>query len=316
MPARGHEVTLFNRGKSNREPIPGAEQLIGDRDTDLDLLKGRRWDAALDTCGYYPRVVKKSVDLLKDLVSHYTFISSISVYVNSPTGEPDENSPVQTLTGPIVEEIAGATYGGLKILCEQAVQESLPGRALIIRPGLIVGPRDTTYRFNYWVNRIQRGGETLVPATPDRPLQLIDARDLGAWVIRQMEVQAVGVFNAAGPAQPLTMGAFVGACHRHLKSNSRFIWVDEQFSDEHQIAVWHHIPLCMPEEAMNFNSARIYRALQAGLTFRPLSETLDGAREWMAAHPEAADPQATLTADTERELLEDWRRAGELSSVM
>jgi len=306
--ARGHEVTLFNRGKTNPDTIPGVEQLVGDRDADIDLLKDRQWDSVLDTCGYFPRVVKKSVDLLKDDVGHYTFISSISVYSTSPNG-PDETSPAQTLADPTVEEITGETYGGLKILCERVVQEGLPDHALIVRPGLIVGPRDPTYRFNYWVNRIARGGETLVPATPDRPIQFIDARDVGEWIVRQMEAQAIGTFNATGPAKPLTMGAFVEACQKHIGSDSRFRWVNEAFLGEQNVAMWEHIPLCMPEEDRYFNSARIDRALQAGLTFRAFGETLDGARAWMADHPEAANPQATLTAEKEKTVLEAWHAA-------
>src|SRR5947209_2314124 len=160
---RGHSVTLFNRGKSNPDAFPSAENLRGDRDTEVNVLRGRGWDAVIDTSGYVPRVVRKSAELLKDAVGRYVFISSVSVYTDIMAPGADESLPLRTLTDPTVEEITGETYGGLKVLCEQVVENTLPGRALIVRPGLIIGPRDPTDRFDYWVRRVAQGGEVLVP---------------------------------------------------------------------------------------------------------------------------------------------------------
>src|SRR6266542_3549486 len=210
--AAGHEVTLFTRGKTDPNAYPQLEHISGDRDPKVDggaglaQLKGRRWDAAIDTSGYVPRVVRAGAEALADAATHYTFVSSISVYRDFFKSGIDETYPTGTLEDETVEEITGDTYGPLKALCERAAQEVFPGRALIIRPGLIVGPHDSTDRFTYWVQRIARGGEVLAPTGPHLPLQLIDARDLAQWNVRMVETFADGTFNATGPAEPLTLG--------------------------------------------------------------------------------------------------------------
>ncbi len=155
---RGHEITIFNRGKSNPDLFPQVEKLIGDRDGDLEALRGRRWDAALDTSGYIPRTVKESARLLSSSLDHYTFISSISVYDEAFNGEIDEGSPVRKLSDETVEEITGETYGALKALCEVEVEKAIQGRALLVRSGLIVGPGDPSDRFTYWPWRLAQGG--------------------------------------------------------------------------------------------------------------------------------------------------------------
>jgi 2'-hydroxyisoflavone reductase len=208
--ARGHELTLFTRGQSGPDLYPHLEHLRGNRDPNVDpgltALDGHRWDAVIDTSGYVPRVVGAGVERLRDQATHYTFISSISAYRDFEQVGIDESYPTGTLEDQSVEQITGDTYGPLKALCERAVQEAFPGRALIVRPGLIVGPHDPTDRFTYWPVRVARGGEVLAPNGPRLPTQIIDARDLAEWTIQQVERFADGVFNATGPAQPLTLG--------------------------------------------------------------------------------------------------------------
>src|SRR3954470_5339632 len=200
---RGHDLTLFNRGQHNSELYPDVEKLRGDRDGGLDVLRGRRWDAVVDTSGYLPRLVRASAELLADAVEHYTFISSISVYPHFRSLGQDESAPVGTLDNPSVEEITGESYGPLKALCEQAVEQALPGRTLVVRPGLIVGPHDPSDRFTYWVRRVAQGGELLAPAGRDWHTQIIDVRDLAEWTLRMVERRQTGVYNATGPAYDL-----------------------------------------------------------------------------------------------------------------
>src|SRR4030095_11435959 len=190
--ARGHEVTLFHRGKTNPHLFPDLEHVLGDRKESLEPLAGRRFDAILDTCGYVPRVVKLSAHALSGAAPHYTFISTISVYSDHKTLNQDETGPTGELEDPTREEITGDTYGPLKVLCEQAAAESFTGRVLVIRPGLIVGPHDPTDRFTYWPVRIARGGEVLAPGPEDTPVQLIDVRDLAAWTVEMMETGRTG----------------------------------------------------------------------------------------------------------------------------
>src|SRR5579871_5232277 len=256
---RGHNVTLFNRGKSNPDAFPSAEKLRGDRDADVDLLRGHRWDAVIDTSGYVPRVVRKSAELLKDVVGQYVFISSVSVYPNIERPGADESLPVSILADPTVEEITGETYGGLKVLCEQVVESTLPGRALIVRPGLIVGPRDPTDRFDYWVRRVAQGGEVLVPGTPDYPVQGIDARDLGEWIVRLVEARATGTFNAVGPTQKLI--TLLDTSRQISRSDARYTWVAEQFLHDHNVSPWENLPLWLTEEAKAHNQVGAERAV-------------------------------------------------------
>ncbi|MDQ3707359.1 MAG: SDR family oxidoreductase [Chloroflexota bacterium] len=311
---RGHEVTLFNRGKSAPEAYPQVEHIRGDRDADIDLLAGRQWDSVVDTSGYFPRIVGKSAQLLAGSVPHYVFVSSISAYAEPLLGGADEDAPRQTLEDPTVEEVRGDTYGGLKALCEQVVREAYPGGALVVRPTLIVGPRDPTDRFSYWVRRIAQGGEVLAPAEPDRPVQLIDARDLAAWIVSMAENQATGVFNGAGPATPLTMGEFLETARKALDSDARFTWVDERFLLERDVAPWMELPVWVPEEIIALHRVRNDRALAAGLSIRPLEDTVRATHQWMQENPEQSQPQGTLTPEREQELLREWHASGQEAS--
>ena len=185
----GHQLTLFNRGQTNPGLYPQVEKLVGDRKTDLSALSGHRWDAVIDTCGYLPKLVARSAAALAASVEHYTFISTESVYASPLMPGIDESAPVSKIDDETIEDVTGGTYGALKVLCEQAVEAALPGRTLVVRPGLIVGPYDASDRFTYWPYRVAQGGRVLAPGRPERGLQFIDVRDLAAWIIKLVERQ-------------------------------------------------------------------------------------------------------------------------------
>ncbi|HYN84352.1 MAG TPA: hypothetical protein VER32_03810 [Pyrinomonadaceae bacterium] len=322
--ARGHEVTLFNRGRHNPELFPEVEKLRGERDGGLEVLRGRVWDAVIDTSGFVPRVVRASAALLAPSVKRYVFISSISVFADFSRPVEDEGAPLGALAGGSAEEVTGESYGPMKALCERAVEEELPGRALNIRPGLIVGPHDTTVRFVYWPRRVARGGEVLAPGRPDAGVQVIDARDLAEWTLGMTEEGATGVYNATGPATPLAFGELLEECRRVSRSDARFTWVAEEFLLEAGVEPWSELPLWLPEggEAgerfRHFQRVGVAKALAAGLTFRPLAETIRDTLVWdesrggaKAAEGKAgvAMPDKTMTPERERELLAAWRDA-------
>ena len=313
---RGHVVTLFNRGQHNSELYPAIEKLRGDRDGGLDVLRGRRWDAVIDTSGYVPRVVRASAELLADAVDHYTFISSISVYPHFRSVRQDESAPVGTLDDPTVEEITGESYGPLKALCEQAVEQALPGRTLIIRPGLIVGPHDYSDRFTYWVRRVAQGGELLAPAGPDWHTQIIDVRDLAEWTLRMVERQQIGVYNATGPEYDLTFGQLLDTCRAVSGSDARFSWVSEAFLLEKEVTPWSELPLWIPQsdpDMLGFSDVNCTKAIAAGLTFRDLAMIMRDTLAWDSTRMDAAEPaaralqpRAGLSPQRELELLQAW----------
>jgi 2'-hydroxyisoflavone reductase len=311
--ARGHQVTLFNRGQHNPDLFPEVEKLRGDRKTDLSALEGRRWDAVIDTCGYVPRVVRASAELLAPNVGLYAFISSISVYASVSEPGTDEAAPVGTLEDPTVEEVTGETYGPLKALCEQAAEAALPERALIIRPGLIVGPHDPTDRFTWWPRRIAQGSDIVAPEPRDAPIQIIDGRDLAEWTIALVERGRTGVYNATGPEYRLTMERTLETCRAASGSDARFVWMDESFLLERGVGPWMELPLWIPssDESANLSAVNIARALADGLTFRPLAETIRDTLAWDATRPvEAGDSHTRgvgLSPEREAELLRAWR---------
>jgi 2'-hydroxyisoflavone reductase len=310
---RGHEVTLFNRGQHNPDLFPDVEKLRGDRDGGLAALRGRRWDAVIDTCGSVPRVVQASAELLSDAVGHYTFISTMSVYADLAAPESDEHSPVGTIADETVEDPTGPNYGPLKALCEQAVEAAMPGRALIIRPGLIVGPYDPSNRFTYWPHRVAQGGEVLAPGTPEQPLQfIVDVRDLAAWIIRMAEAGTTGVFNAKGPDYSLTMGDLLDTCKAASGSDAWFTWVAEDFLLDQGIGPWMELPLWLPASMDAINSARSEKAYAAGLTFRPIADTVRDTLAWDATLPTDAPRRAGLDTAREAAVLDAWNEmAGE-----
>jgi hypothetical protein len=221
----------------------------------------------IDTCGYVPRVVAQSADALADSVGHYTFVSSISVYADFGARHPDESSPVGTLEDPTVETVNGETYGPLKALCEQAVQDRMGERAFIVRPGLLVGPLDHTGRFTYWVTRVAAGGDVLAPGDPSMQVQFIDTRDGAEWMVRCAEAKVSGVQNMTGPREPLTMREFLDACRTALNPSSRLVWLDEQFLLERGVKPWTEVPLWIPSSEQGLLAVSIDKALASGLTF-------------------------------------------------
>lgn len=308
--SRGHEVTLFNRGQHSPELFPDIEKLRGDRDGSLEALKGRRWDAVIDTSGYVPRVVRQSAELLADMVDHYTFISSISVYPTFPRPGTNENDPVGTLDDETVEQVTGETYGPLKALCEQAVESALPGRTLAIRPGLIVGPHDHSDRFPYWPRRVAQGGEVLAPSRPEMHTQIIDVRDLADWNVQMVESRQTGVYNATGPNYTLTIGRLLDECRAVTGSDAHFTWVSEPFLLEAGVGPWMELPLWIPDQSdadmVGFSDVDVGKAIGAGLTFRPLAETIRDTLAWDATRPFGVERRAGLGPEREKEVLRAW----------
>ncbi len=315
--ARGHEITLFNRGRTNADLFPDLERLVGDRDGQLDALRGRRWDVCLDNSGYIPHMVRDSAELLAPNIGQYVFISSISVYADFSKRGLNEKSPVAVISDEQVaaaktqRDVTGENYGALKALCEKAAQKACPGRACIIRPGLIVGPMDRTDRFTYWPVRVSRGGEVLAPGAPDTPTQVIDVRDLADFVVRCLEERTNGVFNATSPAGELTMGELLETCRRVSGSDATFTWADAAWLEKNGVAAWSDMPVWVPLEGSEAGHPFIdvSRAVKAGLRFRPISETVRGTLDWWATVPQErrdAPLKAGITAEREKELLAAW----------
>jgi 2'-hydroxyisoflavone reductase len=308
--ARDHEVTLFNRGQHNAALFPEVEKLRGNRDGDLAALQGRRWDAVIDTCGYVPRVVRASAELLADAVDHYTFISTISVFANTSTPGIDESGAVGKLADETTEEVTNEAYGPLKALCEQAAERAMPGRVLNIRPGLIVGPHDPTDRFTYWPYRVAQGGEVLAPGRPEYRVQFIDARDLAEWAIRMAEARQTGTYNATGPDYALTLSQVLEECKRQSGSDARFIWVDEKRLLDAGATPWMEVPLWIPEsdpDAAGFSAINCNKAFVAGLTFRPLGETIRDTLAWDATRPADVERKAGIKPEREAHYLQVCR---------
>ncbi|MEX0784056.1 MAG: NAD-dependent epimerase/dehydratase family protein [Dehalococcoidia bacterium] len=306
---RGHDVTMFNRGQSNPGLFPGAEEVHGDRERDLGRLAGKSWDAVIDTSGYVPRVVGASARALVESVPHYTFISSISAYASMPTPGLTEDAPLGKLSEPGSEDI-GKDYGPLKVLCEREVQAAYRAGALIIRPGLIVGPHDPTDRFTYWPVRVAEGGEVLAPGDPARQVQVIDARDLAGWNLDLVERGVTGVFNATGPDAPLTMGAMLDGCRAATESDATFSWAAEDFLLERKVTPWSELPIWLPqsnEGTRGMLAVDVSRALAAGLTFRPIEDTARDTLAWHTTRGESHEWRAGMRRDRERELLSEWR---------
>ncbi len=291
--ARGHTVTLFNRGKTKPGLFPGVEKLHGDRDGDLKSLEGRDWDAVVDTSGYVPRLVRASAELLAPRVAQYVFISSISVYARNDVIGEDETSPVAHLADPKSEDVK-KDYGALKAACEQTAEAVMPGRVTNIRPGLIVGPLDPTGRFTHWVTRCAEGGEVLAPGDGTTKVQWIDARDLAAWIIRAIETRAFGVYNALGPNPAPPMREVLDTCNAAGGAKARFTWVDAKFLETHKVAPWSDLPMWIPPEGdyAGFGTTSNARAVAAGLTFRPLATTAADTLAWVKTLP-ADEPAKT-----------------------
>lgn len=303
-----HRVTIFNRGITQPELFPDLEQIHGDRKQDLERLRYRSWDAVIDVSGRIPKDVRASARLLADVVQHYTFISSVSVYADFSVTGIDENAVVEQAGDANAEEVTPENYGALKVLCEQAAAEEMAGRALVIRPGLIVGPYDTTDRFTYWPHRVAQGGEVLAPDRPENAVQFIDVRDLAEWTVRMVEKQATGTYNAKGPERELVTGQVLDACKRVSGSDAHFTWVSEDFLLKEQVEPYTEMPLWVPSDMPGFSAVNCSKAIAAGLTFRELDETIQATLAWDRERSAEYELRAGLKRQREDELLSAWYR--------
>ncbi len=348
---RGHKVTHFNSGRTEERRhaigrpslVPeGVEQLFGNRDPNktaadrkndgkadaakdpnsprgLSQLVGKKWDAVIDTSGYFPRMVKASAELLAPNVKQYLFISTISAYRDFSTPNFDETAPLSTLADPTTEEMGkdSANYGGGKALCEKAAEQAMPGRVTVLRPGFMVGPRDTSGRFLYWPVRASLGGVMIVPGAPADPIQIIDARDVADWIVHCLEESIVGVYNVAGPAEPLSMKKMVEGVRTGTTPQVQFVWIDNHFLDSHGVQEG-QFPLYDPPEGATagLHRCNCSRALARGLTFRPLPQTARACLDWYHSLPAAlqagvapqfaARPNQEPWLETEKHLLASW----------
>ena len=310
---RGHQVAMFNRGRSNPELFPDVERLVGDRDGDLAALDGGAWDAVVDLSGFLPRQVRAVAERLGDRAGHYTFLSSVSVY-RIDQYDKSEDAPVLELEDPGSEEV-NRDYGALKALCERTAEGLYPGRVLNVRSGLIAGPHDPTNRFTYWPLRVARGGEVLAPDSRRLHVQYIDARDEAAWILDMAERGASGTFNVTGPESTLTLGELLQSCLEVTGADARFTWVPQGFLGAHEVQPWTDLPLWLPLELPDSHSCPVDRALAAGLHLRPLKQTIADTLAW-AGQAGPAEPQvdaggrvrtpAGMSLEREAELLRHW----------
>ena len=315
---RGHEITVFTRGATPSPFGDAVTHVKGDRDPSiapgLAALEGGHWDAAIDTSGYVPRCVRAAAISLASSVAHYTFVSSISVYADASRPGLDESAAVAALEDPASEDIK-AHYGALKARCEEEIRAVLDKRACIVRPGLIVGPYDPTDRFAYWVARFccpqslgERGETAIVPAPRDRPIQLIDARDLAQWQLDLAETRVSGTFNAVSTPLQWTMGTLVDILARRSAAAGHPVipkWVDERTLAEHGVIPWTELPLWIPgsdPESAGFMHAKSERAVARGLSFRPLETTVDDTTSWLAVRRDPNAWRGVLSDAKERAL--------------
>ena len=319
--SRGHKVTVFNRGRTHPGELPKeAEQLIGDRNGQLDTLKGRTWDVVIDNPATLPIWVRDAAQILKGNADRYVFISTISVYADTSKMGMDETAPLAKYNGPDAMKETNATmrannfalYGPLKAQSEAEAEKWFPKKTLIIRPGYIVGPGDESDRFTYWPVRVERGGEVLAPGSPSDPVQIIDARDLAEWTIRMVEQGTVGSFNAVGPRTKLTMGHMLNDMKKTTNSDARFTWVDDEFLKAQKVI--DDIPIWTSTRGpeIGYATMNIQKAIRHGLTFRPLSDTTRATLEWFRKQtPERQSKmRAGIKAEREAEVLAAWHATG------
>ncbi len=310
--ARGHEVTLFNRGKTNKELFPELEKIIGDRDPNkgdgIKGLEGRTWDVVFDDCGYYPRMVSASSDLFaKNKVGHVIYVSSISCYAKNDVEGLDETAELATMADPTVEKMGQnfENYGPLKALCEQAAEKSMPGKTTVIRPGYIVGPGDQSDRFTYWPVRFDKGGTILVPGAPTDPIQVIDVRDLSAFMLRCAENKTIGIFNACGPAKRLSWGETLDAC----KASSSAKEMTMKWISADKVAELKDVgfPIWAPYagDSKGFHTWSNERAKAAGMTFRPIADICKDTLAWWKTLPPERQKrmERQLSPEKEAEIL-------------
>ncbi|MFZ1376976.1 MAG: SDR family oxidoreductase [Geothrix sp.] len=315
--ARGHQVTMFNRGKTRPDLFPGVARLHGDRDPKkgdgLKELETGTWDAVIDNSGYYPRMVGASAALLAPRAKQYLYISSISAYKEPNPENGTEDAPLASMPDPTLETMGKSYeyYGALKALCEQAAAKAMPGRTAIIRPGYIVGPDDPTGRFTYWPVRFDKGGEIAVPGAPTDPVQIIDVRDLAAWLVHLVEQGTTGAFNACGPEKKLPWGDLIAACQKAGNPSAKPVWIPAEFVVKQEGV---DFPIWAPYvgETKGFSTWRNDRAVKAGLTFRPASETVKDTLAWYKTQEKVEKGRNKLAgpaADAEAKFIAAWRES-------
>jgi 2'-hydroxyisoflavone reductase len=300
--AKGHEVTLFNRGQTNPDLFPQAEKIRGDRTEDLSALSGRTWDAVVDSSGYVPGVVRASAEMLSESTGFYLFVSSLSVYADRSRTMVEGNS-LETLGDLPADRLLEdySNYGALKALAEEAVAKTFLESYANVRPGLIVGPHDPTGRFTYWPHRVARGGDLAAPAPPEERVQFIDVRDLAEWIVGLCERRESGTFNAVN--EGVSWAELLESCRQVSGSDARFVWIDGEFLLEQGVEQWMGLPMWIQdEEDKGLHRADVSRATAAGLTFRPLADTV-------RATLELAEPteEAGLSPEREGKVLAAWK---------
>lgn len=317
--ARGHKVTVFNRGQRQADLPDGVEQLHGDRDKgELDALKGREWDVCIDNPARVPHWIRDAGKALHGKVGQYIAVSTISVYAANDTPGADEDAALVSYTGKnVMKETSDALranmalYGPLKAACEREALKQFPGITTIVRPGLIVGPNDPTDRFTYWPVRLARGGDVLAPGDGSDPVQVIDARDLSEWIVRLAETRTFGTFNAAGPGYTMSIGEMLHAIRATNSAGATLHWVPTDFLRSSKVSAWSDLPVWIPAQgdSAGFGQRSNARAIAAGLTFRPFASTASDTLDWFRSLP--ADRQAKLgaglSAEREAEVLAAWR---------
>ncbi|MGA9423112.1 MAG: NAD-dependent epimerase/dehydratase family protein [Rhodanobacteraceae bacterium] len=317
--ARGHRVTVFNRGRHKIEWPGKVEELLGDRDSGkLKALEGRTWDVCIDNPTTLPFWVRDAGRVLRGNVKQYVFISTISVYADNAEAGADESSALAKYGGKdaMAETMAslhadiGGLYGPLKAVSEREAEKQFPGVTTIIRPGLIVGPGDQSDRFTYWPVRLARGGEVLAPGDGSDPVQMVDARDLAEWTIRMVEARRFGIYNATGPAHRMTMRDMLATIDSAIHARARLTWVPSTFLENNKVQAWSDLPVWVPAHGDSAGFARrsIKRALAAGLTFRPLAATAVDTLSWFRSQSAVRQSQlhAGLSREREQTLLASW----------
>ena len=324
--ARGHRVTIFNRGRKQPEWPGEVVQLLGDRDANdyaslrAEVAKGRRWDLCIDNPSSVPIWIREAADALKGAVGGYMMISSLSAYADNATAGQDEDAPVASFAGdPLKETMASlradmGKYAGLKAATEAETRKQFGTQATIVRPGLIVGPGDETDRFSYWPLRLRRGGEVLCPGDGSDRVQFIDARDLGEWMVRLAEARAWGTYNAIGPGYPLDMAALLYGIRASTTQGAALVFVPTEFLLAQNVSPWGDMPVWIPGrgDSVGFHTRSNARAIAAGLTFRSIADTTTATLAWWDALPEqrrAAGPRSGLTPEREAEVLAAWKAA-------
>ena len=330
--ASGHDVTIFNRGRTTPRIFADVFEgdrikwLKGDRYDDISALNEGEWDSVIDTFTYTPGVVRRTVDLLAPRVKQYIVVSTMSVYGNRAEIDMDETAPLATVPDEAVEQIkshreVGQHYGGMKALCEKTAEEGMPGRACSVRPGLIVGRGDPTHRFTYWPYRVRKGGEVLAPGEPGHYVQFIDAHDCAAFTLRAAEQNLTGAYNAVSPARHFTIGKLLDASKRVTGSDATFTWVDADFLQQQQVRFWAHLPAYVPPTLPGyegFGQASVQKSLKAGLTIRPLDETIEDTLAWLDTTPaefiarldagvQPGRGGSGMSAQFEKGVLDAWR---------